>query len=509
MWQAPVESVEILLSRHPEGATIRNQYGSLPLHLAASNQASPEVVRLLIDSYSDALHLQNDDGMTPLDLALADESASEAVVAMLEGRPPPPELTRRQKAEKLEERAKALERKLVNLKDSGGRQSRDLQEALMAVRRLADRFPHALYAAGLDPNELEIAFSEMSGSADQILLDAIKKRRPSVIRDSRGGPMAIQSGPPVASSAVPKDRVEDLLSSIVGLDHVKSQVRGIRRTTEIADLKESLLPLNRPNRGPSALTHLPPALLEDTGRPKANHMVFIGNPGTGKTAVARLLAKAYHELGLLRKPKFLEVERMDLVGRDKNQTILKTREVLDEARGGILFIDEAYTLGMASKRSRLDTGAEAMAELVRSMDESAKKEENDGHPLVILAGFPVEMQSFLGFQTDLRRKFPICFEFPDYSCQELAKIYIDLATAKGFDLDDDLSEDFIASLLEQETTVAWRSERNGRVCEMLMSGARVQVRRRMRRAQMEEDDEFDPHLIVRSDLEDVMKSDFN
>lgn len=224
--------------------------------------------------------------------------------------------------------------------------------------------------------------------------------------------------------------------------------------------------------------------------------------------MARLLAKAYHELGLLRKPKFLEVERMDLVGRDKNQTILKTREVLDEARGGILFIDEAYTLGMASKRNKMDTGHEAMAELVRSMDESAENEANDGHPLIILAGFPVEMQSFLGFQHDLRRKFPLTFEFPDYSCQELARIFVDLTEAKGFDLEDDVTEDYIAQLLEQETTVTWRSERNGRVCELLMSCARVQLRRRMRKAQMEEDDDFDPHLIIRQDLEQVVQSDF-
>jgi ankyrin repeat protein len=114
--------MELLLSRYPEGATVRNQYGSLPLHMAASNQASQEVVRLLIDAYPDALHLQNDDGMTPLDLALADESASDAVLALLEGRPPPPELTRRQKAEKYEERAAALERKLATLRDTDGRQ---------------------------------------------------------------------------------------------------------------------------------------------------------------------------------------------------------------------------------------------------------------------------------------------------------------------------------------------------------------------------------------------------
>jgi Ankyrin repeats (many copies) len=76
MWQAPVETAKLLLSRHPEGATVRNQqYGSLPLHIATSNQVSPEVIRILINAYPDALHLPNDDGMTPLDLVLADESA--------------------------------------------------------------------------------------------------------------------------------------------------------------------------------------------------------------------------------------------------------------------------------------------------------------------------------------------------------------------------------------------------------------------------------------------------
>jgi len=507
MWQAPVETVELLLGRHPEGATVRNQYGSLPLHMGASNQAAPEVIRLLIDSYSDALHLQNDDGMTPLDLALADESASEAVIAMLEGRPPPPELTRRQKAEKYEERAQALERKLASLKETGGRQGKDLHEALLCVRRLADRFPHALYSAGLDPNELEIAFSERQQPADAILMNAVAKRSSAVLRDARGIPLKVQTS--VGGSLGPRDRVEDLLSSIVGLDHVKSQVRGLRRTAEISDLKESLLPVTTSGRrAQTTLALIAPGLSDDSGRPRANHMVFVGNPGSGKTAVARLLAKAYHELGLLRKPKFLEVERMDLVGRDKEQTILKTREVLDEARGGILFIDEAYTLGMASKRNKIDTGNDAMLEIVRSMEESSKKENDETHPLVILAGFPVEMQTFLSHQSDLRKNFPLTFEFPDYSCQELSKIFVDLATAKGFDMDDDLGEDLIADLLEQETTVSWRSERNGRVCEMLMAGCRTQVRRRMRTAQMEDDEQFDPHLIVRQDIESVMTTDF-
>lgn len=242
MWQAPVETVEVLLVRHPEGATVRNQYGSLPLHMAASNRASPEVVKLLIDAYPDALHLQNDDGMTPLDLAMAaEENAGAAgvgaatilndqVVAMLEGRPAPPELTRRQKADQYAEKADLLERKLLGMRSSSGpgaRSNNNIKLALAAVRKLADRFPHALYSAGMDPNELEIAFSDqLEGGngekldAETILLDAVRKRN-KPHRDARG--VAVVVGGPGGNG--PRDRVEELLSSIIGLDHIKSQVR--------------------------------------------------------------------------------------------------------------------------------------------------------------------------------------------------------------------------------------------------------------------------------------------
>eukprot|EP00980_Cylindrotheca_fusiformis_P003850 scaffold858_cov123-Cylindrotheca_fusiformis.AAC.26 len=515
MWQAPTAAVEILLSRHADGASVRNQQGSLPLHLAASSRASPEVVKLLIDAYPDAVHLQNDDGMTPLDLAMADDTmANDQVLAMLEGRPPPPELTRRQKAERYEERATLLERKARALRlanpssGGGGPASNNLKLTLAAVRKLADRFPHSLYTGGMDPNELEIAFSDQldGGSkldAEQILLDAVRKRAKNQMRDARGLPMD-RAGMP----AGPRDRVEELLASIIGLDHIKSQLRGLRRTAEICDLKESLIPPGGGRGRSHPLNMIPPALAEDSGRPAAHHTVFLGNPGTGKTAVARLLAKAYHELGILRKPKFLEVERMDLVGRDKATTVVKTKEVIDEARGGILFIDEAYNLGMASKRNKNDTGADCINEIIRSIDDSAKRKGEDNHPLVILAGFPVEMNTFLVFNTELRKRFPLTFEFPDYTCLELAQIFTDLANAKGFDLHSDLPPTVVAELLEAETNESWRSERNGRISEMLLTGCRAEVRKRMRTAQMEDDLEFDPQMIIRSDVENVIQADF-
>ena len=209
--------------------------------MAASNQSSPESVKLLIEAYPDSLHLQNDDGMTPLDLALADESASETVVAMLEDRPPPPELSQRQKAEKFVERADALERKLNSMRDVGGRQHSDLREAIQAVRRLADRFPHALYSAGIDPNELEIALSNSlvdegrggivsrsrHNESELVILDAVKRRSPVTAVNARSSQSEMMVESPRSAMGGPRDRVEDLLASIVGLEHIKSQVRFI------------------------------------------------------------------------------------------------------------------------------------------------------------------------------------------------------------------------------------------------------------------------------------------
>lgn len=421
-----------------------------------------------------------------------------------------------------------MERKLTSLRDASGRQAQDLSDAIAAVRRLADRFPHALYAAGVDPNELEIALSNSINDeggniprggakkgqteAEAIILDSVKRRAATVVRDSRGERMADTNLD--ASNSGPRDRVEDLLSSIVGLDHVKSQVRGLRRTTEICDLRESLLPhALQGRRGLSTLGSnqalVLSALADDAGRPRASHMVFVGNPGTGKSAVARLLAKAYHELGILRKPKFLEVERMDLVARDKNSTIAKTQEVLEEAKGGILFIDEANMLGTGSKRSKLDYGTDAINEIITAIDSAAKGSGDDNLPLIILAGFPVEMSRFLHSHNDLRKRFPLTFEFPDYSCVELAKVFIDLAHAKGFDLEESLTVDVIGRLLENETTQIWRSERNGRVSEMLLAGAKQQVRKRLREAAIEETEEdIDPQLIILNDLESIAGMEF-
>lgn len=311
---------------------------------------------------------------------------------------------------------------------------------------------------------------------------------------------------------------------------LQPQVRGLRRTTEISDLRESHLH-RRSKIDPSSFAYF--SLLAESSsdsypsRPKASHMVFVGNPGTGKTAVGRLLAKVYHELGILRKPKFLEVERMDLVGRDRLTTLQKTREVLEEAKGGILFVDEAFTLGIVKRRANRAADAnsiDAIKELILCIDELQEQSGNlefSELPLIILAGFPMEMQQFLASQPELRARFPLKFEFPDYSCLELAEIFRDLCNARGFDLatSDEPSllsnnnqeknvVEIISKLLENETTHVWRTERNGRVSEMLFAGARQEVRKRMRAASYEGEDDVDPHLILLDDIENVVRLEF-
>jgi len=198
---------------------------------------------------------------------------------------------------------------------------------------------------------------------------------------------------------------------------------------------------------------------------------------------------------------------MDLVGRTPQQTVAKTVEVLEEARGGILFIDEAYTLAMTTKRTKAEAGNDAISELIRNIDAAADGKEDDSFPLIVLAGFPQEMQNFLAAQGGLRKRFSLSFEFPDYTCEELAKIFMDLCNAKGFDLDKGLTVEVLGDLLDRETTAEWRAERNGRVCELLLSGARTEVRRRIRSATFEVN-QVDPQLIILSDVENVMIAEF-
>lgn len=159
--------------------------------------------------------------------------------------------------------------------------------------------------------------------------------------------------------------------------------------------------------------------------PAALHMVFRGNPGTGKTSVARILGKIFKEIGILSKGHLLEAERADLVGEYIGHTAQKTKDMLKKAQGGILFIDEAYTLAQGGEK---DFGKESIATLVKAM------EDQRDNLIVILAGYCLEIDYFMQSNPGLRSRFPIQINFPDYSCDELFSIAVQMYAERDYEL---------------------------------------------------------------------------
>lgn len=155
------------------------------------------------------------------------------------------------------------------------------------------------------------------------------------------------------------------------------------------------------------------------------HMVFKGNPGTGKTTVARIVGRIFKEMGILSKGHLIEVERADLVGEFIGHTAQKTRDLIKRAMGGVLFIDEAYSLARGGEK---DFGKEAIDCLTKAMEDS----KNDF--ICILAGYTDEMDAFLQLNPGLPSRFPIQIMFDDYSIEELMSIADHMAGAKQYQL---------------------------------------------------------------------------
>jgi len=161
----------------------------------------------------------------------------------------------------------------------------------------------------------------------------------------------------------------------------------------------------------------------------SNHCVFTGNPGTGKTTVARIIAKIYHEMGILKTSKVVEVDRSKVVGAYIGHTAKQMSKVIDEAMDGVLFIDEAYSLAEGGEK---DFGREAVEVLLKRMD------DNRHRLVVIVAGYTDEMHKFIDMNPGLKSRFTHYIDFPDYSAEELERIFISMCEKDKYICGDDV-----------------------------------------------------------------------
>ena len=222
---------------------------------------------------------------------------------------------------------------------------------------------------------------------------------------------------------LPKDQhdeksLKDLCDNLIGMENIKEQLQQLNR---LFALKKKL------NKKGIEISNL------------NLHMMFLGNPGTGKTTVARMIAKILFDLGYIQENKVIETSRKDLVAEYIGQTAIKTTKTVEKAMGGVLFIDEAYSLKSCESDQY---GDEAISTLIKLMEDY----KND--LVVIFAGYSKEMQEFIHANSGIKSRIGYTFEFADYSTQELYKIFELKINAMNFTIDEEAKQ-YVMNLLEE------------------------------------------------------------
>ena len=284
---------------------------------------------------------------------------------------------------------------------------------------LAMRLAHTAAALDLVPSLTELTAIDRLRTAMLQNLDAIGVPRPgrpeppvAPAAPTTTGSVASSTSPaaPTPEPARPPRSMIDLLAELddlVGLANVKAEVRRLSSLLQVQQV--------RAERGMPVIE-------------TSHHLVFTGNPGTGKTTVARLLSQIYHAVGVVSKGHLVETDRSKLVAGFVGQTALKTQAALDSSLGGMLLIDEAYALARGGEN---DFGLEAIDTLVKFM------EDHRDDIAIVAAGYPAEMSEFIDTNPGLKSRFTRSVDFPDYTDDELVQIFVQLGERNRYQLSDD------------------------------------------------------------------------
>lgn len=264
------------------------------------------------------------------------------------------------------------------------------------------------------------------------------------------------------------EKIEDLkaeLDGYIGLEAVKNEVRNLINMVTVYKMRE------------------------ENGLPNTDlslHMVFSGNPGTGKTTIARMMARIYHSLGILSKGQLVEVDRSGLVAGYVGQTALKTSKVIEKAMGGVLFIDEAYALNGGSEN---DFGQEAIDTILKAM------EDHRDDLVVIVAGYDGLMQDFIHSNPGLESRFNRFLHFDDYTMDEMMAIFAMQCKKGCYELEQD-AEELVRAFIQEEND-GGISFGNARGVRNLFEQILIQQANRL--ASMEE--------VIREDLMKITAAD--